>query len=188
MHFMIMIDDALEPEKAKEKTMQATPPGVSAMLQKIQELLLKRGETVASAESCTGGMIATALTHLPGSSAVYVGGICAYDNSVKIDMLGVAKELIARHGAVSSAVAEAMAGAARRRLEATYAVATTGIAGPSGGTVDKPVGTVYCSVAGPSGIRSVKWALNGDREKIRTYATARALGELLSELTPEGKT
>lgn len=154
-----------------------------SLLVKIQEALLNRKETVASAESCTGGLVATALTHLPGSSSVYLGGVSAYHNRVKADVLGVSTQAIDSHGAVSPEVAEAMARGIRDRAGSTYAVALTGVAGPGGGTPTKPVGTVYCGVASPRGVRHLKWNLKGDRVAVRESAAERALEELYAEIT-----
>lgn len=113
----------------------------------VQELTLRK-QTVATAESCTGGFIANLLTNVPGSSAVFDSGRVTYANSEKI-ALGVAPQVIQQHGAVSEAVAESLARAARASAKATYGISTTGVAGPGGGTEEKPVGTVYVSVAGP---------------------------------------
>lgn len=153
------------------------------MLKKIQDELLKRKETAASAESCTGGFVAAALTHLPGSSSVYMGGVSSYSNRVKIDLLGVPSILIDNFGAVSAEVAGAMAQGAMDKLHGTYAIAITGVAGPNGGSAAKPVGTVFCGIAGPKGVRTVRWLLAGDREAIRAEATHQALEELLAEIT-----
>ena len=103
----------------------------------------ERGLTLATAESCTGGLVAARLTSVPGSSDVFVGGIVSYANEVKIGELGVPAELIEQHGAVSAEVAEAMARGARERLGVDVAVSVTGVAGPDGGTEEKPVGLVY---------------------------------------------
>lgn len=151
---------------------------IEPQLVALQACLKKRQETVATAESCTGGLLAAALTHLAGSSAVYLGGISAYANAVKVQLLAVEPELLGSCGAVSSEVAEAMANGVRRRLGATWAISLTGIAGPDGGVPGKPVGTVYCGVAGPDGVQSVLFALDGDRETIRWQATQLALKEL----------
>ena len=161
----------------------APPSTPEPLLRQIQEKLQAQKSTVATAESCTGGLVATWLTHLAGSSAVYLGGVSAYDNRVKTGLLGVPEALLAAHGAVSAPVAEAMAAGARARIGTTYAVAVTGIAGPSGGTPEKPVGTVFLGLASPAGTRSRRLALPGDRSGIRAAAAEAALAELLTELS-----
>lgn len=105
------------------------------------------GKTIGTAESCTGGLIGAALTAIPGSSAVFHGGIIAYDNRIKSKVLGVSPELLKQHGAVSGQVAQAMARGAIETLDVDIAVSVTGIAGPGGGTKQKPVGTVYIGIA-----------------------------------------
>ena len=154
------------------------------LLRQVQAKLQARGATVATAESCTGGLVSALLTHLPGSSAVYLGGVNAYANSVKTALLGVPEDVLARHGAVSAPVAEAMAQGARERTGSTYAVSLTGVAGPSGGSPEKPVGTVYLGVATPEGARSrrLDLAAAGGRTEIRAAAASEALRELLSLL------
>jgi len=111
--------------------------------------LVEKGRTLAVAESCTGGLIGHRLTQVPGSSAAFLGGVIAYHNAVKEHVLGVPAEILQREGAVSEATALAMAEGARRLLRADMAIAVTGIAGPSGGTADKPVGLTYVALAGP---------------------------------------
>lgn len=144
-----------------------------------EEVLLAaaaRGLTIATAESCTGGMVGAALTDIAGSSAHYLGGVVSYSNQAKIDLLDVPAGLLARHGAVSEQTAAAMAEGARARLGADVAVAVTGIAGPEGGTDDKPVGLVWFGVATAVGTRShERRFLSGDRESVRSRATAAAL-------------
>lgn len=141
----------------------------------VLELCRTRGLTLATAESCTGGLVASRLTAVPGASDVFVGSVVAYANAVKEAGLGVPAELIAQHGAVSAEVAAAMAAGARSRLGADVAVAVTGVAGPDGGSANKPVGLVFAHAVGPSGERSVRTELPGDREMIRGRATAAAL-------------
>jgi competence/damage-inducible protein CinA-like protein len=145
----------------------------------VEELVLDacrtRSLTLATAESCTGGLVAARLTSVPGSSDVVLGGVVAYANEVKTGELGVSAELLERHGSVSAEAAEAMAAGARARLGAGVAVAVTGIAGPGGGTEEKPVGLVYLHTQGPSGDLSRELNLPGDREAIRGRATAAAL-------------
>lgn len=115
----------------------------------ITRLLTAREETLAVAESCTGGFIAHRLTNVPGASAVFLAGLVTYSNEAKQKFLGVSAEILGEHGAVSEAVARAMAEGARLQNRTTYALAVTGIAGPTGGTPAKPVGTVFISLAGP---------------------------------------
>lgn len=145
----------------------------------VQELVLAlcRGRewTLATAESCTGGLVGARLTDVPGSSDVYLGGVVAYSDDVKRRSLGVPEELLREHGAVSAEVAAAMAAGARAELDAHVALAVTGIAGPGGGTPDKPVGLVFIAVESPEGRVVERFGLPGDREAVRARATALAL-------------
>jgi nicotinamide-nucleotide amidase len=145
----------------------------------VEELVLglcrARGLTLATAESCTGGMIATRLTDVPGASDVFLGGVVAYADEVKRDQLGVEEALLRDHGAVSAEVAAAMARGVRERLGADVAVSVTGIAGPGGGTPEKPVGLIYFHAAGPDGERAAEFNLRGDRDPIRRRSTVTAL-------------
>jgi nicotinamide-nucleotide amidase len=137
--------------------------------------LAARGERVALAESCTGGMVAELLTRVPGASAVLDLGVVAYADAVKARLLGVPPALLAAHGAVSEPVARAMAEGARREGAAAWGVGITGIAGPSGGTPQKPVGTVHLAVAGPGGTEAVARLYRGDRGRVRRAAAWEAL-------------
>ena len=139
----------------------------------------EKGVTVATAESCTGGLVAGRITSVPGASEVFVGGVVSYANAVKRDVLGVPQEVLDRVGAVSAECAEAMARGVRARLKAGVAVSVTGIAGPDGGTPQKPVGLVYLGVATAAGVRTECLRLSGDREAIRRQAVERALDVLL---------
>jgi nicotinamide-nucleotide amidase len=154
---------------------------------RVEELVLSlagaRGLRLATAESCTGGMIASRLTDVPGASASFVGSVVAYADGVKRSGLDVAEELLARHGAVSAEVAAAMAEGVRRRLDADVAVAVTGVAGPDGGTAEKPVGRVYLHAAGPDGSLTRMLDLPGERQQIRVRATVTALHLLRALLT-----
>jgi nicotinamide-nucleotide amidase len=145
----------------------------------IEEIVLDlchvQGLTLATAESCTGGMVAERLTRVPGSSQVFLGGVVAYANDVKVQELGLPTDVLDRHGAVSAEVAAAMAAGARERLGADVAVSDTGIAGPGGGSDEKPVGLVYLHAVGPNGERSVDFVFPGDRDSIRRRATVTAL-------------
>jgi competence/damage-inducible protein CinA-like protein len=142
-----------------------------------------RGLTLATAESCTGGMIAERLTAVPGSSDVFVGSVVAYSDEVKTRELGVGKDMLDAQGAVSAEVAAAMAAGARARLEADVAVAATGIAGPGGGSEDKPVGLVYLHVETPSEGRGFEFQFPGDRDSVRRRATVTALHLIRRHLT-----
>jgi nicotinamide-nucleotide amidase len=141
----------------------------------VLDLCRARGLTLATAESCTGGMVAERLTSVPGSSDVFLGSVVAYSDEVKARQLGVPAEVLRRRGAVSAETAAALAAGARERLGADLAVAVTGIAGPGGGSPEKPVGLVYVHVAGPDGQRSADFVFPGDRESIRRRATVTAL-------------
>lgn len=133
----------------------------------VGKLLLDRHHKLAVAESCTGGLICRKLTDVPGSSSYVLGGVVAYDNSLKTEYLGVSPELLAKHGAVSRETAEAMAVGTRNRSRADIALAVTGVAGPGGGTKDKPVGTVYIAIATAEENWVTKFHFRGDREQIR---------------------
>jgi nicotinamide-nucleotide amidase len=154
----------------------------------IEELVLDacrgRGLTLATAESCTGGMVAARLTSVPGSSEVFRGGVIAYANEIKETELDVPTDVLAAHGAVSAEVAAAMAHGARRRLGVDVAVAVTGIAGPDGGTPEKPVGLVFLHVVGPDGELAQQFELPRDRDWVRSRATVAALHLLRRLLTP----
>ena len=144
------------------------------MAMAVGRMLMEQSKTLAVAESCTGGYIAHSITSNPGSSAYFKGGVVAYSNEIKNRMLNVPEKMIVEHGAVSQEVAEAMAVGARKALNADYAISTTGIAGPDGGTDEKPVGTVWIGVAGPSGVISKKYIFKHNRERniIRSAQTA----------------
>lgn len=155
----------------------------------VSDTLRERGLTLAVAESCTGGMIASRLTDPAGASSFLLGGVVAYANDVKVELLAVPEADLAEHGAVSEPVVRAMATGVRRRLGADAAVAVTGIAGPAGGTEAKPVGTVWVAVALGDEVRAERHALMGDRDEIRQRATQAALALLrtLLEESPEGR-
>jgi competence/damage-inducible protein CinA-like protein len=136
----------------------------------LVKLLASRKATLAIAESCTGGLLANRITNVPGASAVFLAGYICYANKAKIDMLDVDPELIEKHGGVSEPVARALAEQARMRARSTYALATTGIAGPSGGSPEKPVGTVYIALAAPSQVVVEKLFFPSDRETFKQMA------------------
>jgi nicotinamide-nucleotide amidase len=142
----------------------------------VRRLLRERGQTVAVAESCTGGLLAGSLTDVPGASQYFVEGFVTYANAAKIARLGVAPELIARHGAVSPQVAEAMAEGARRAAMSDWAVSVTGVAGPDGGTPEKPVGLVWFGLARPGGeVSLLRHQFAGGRDEIRQRAVQAGL-------------
>jgi nicotinamide-nucleotide amidase len=141
----------------------------------IGELLRKRRATLAVAESCTGGLLGERITSVPGSSDYFLGGFITYANRMKMDWLGVPEQIIEEHGAVSSEAAEAMARGARRRAGTTYALSITGVAGPDGGTVKSPVGTVYVGLADAGGCSVTHRQFIGDRARIRQFSTQMAL-------------
>jgi nicotinamide-nucleotide amidase len=141
----------------------------------VLDLCRERGFMLATAESCTGGLVAARLTSVPGSSEVVLGGVVAYADEVKRAELGVPAELLAAYGAVSAEVAAAMARGARERLGADVAVAVTGIAGPDGGTPEKPVGLVYLHAEGPEGGLGREFSFPGDRASIRARSVVGAL-------------
>ena len=149
----------------------------------LAELLPQRGWMMASAESCTGGLIAAACTDLAGSSVWFERGFVTYSNAAKSDMLGVDAQLIAQHGAVSEAVVRAMALGAVRHSLAQVAVAVTGIAGPSGGTPDKPVGTVWFGWSVDGAVHTQLQVFEGARAAVRAAATLHALRGLLRLVT-----
>jgi len=158
-----------------------------ALAERLQGRCLGRGLTVATAESCTGGLVAHLLTEVPGSSGYLRGGVVAYADDVKAGALRVGRDVIDAHGAVSAQVALAMAEGVRALLGADLAVAITGVAGPGGGTEAKPVGLVYVAVAGgqdPAEVRRYHWT--GDRAANKRES-ARAALELLLTRAEEGR-
>ncbi len=171
--------------------MTADPTGagieVEDRARDVLERLEQREETLAVAESCTGGLLGATVTEVPGASEVFLGGIISYSNAVKEEIVGVPGELLERHGAVSEQVARAMAAGVCERLRATWGVAITGIAGPSGGTDDKPVGLVYWAVAGPEGVAPEHRVFSGDRSTVRLRSVQSALDLLRRLVAEEGR-
>jgi nicotinamide-nucleotide amidase len=141
----------------------------------VGELLKLRGYTLATAESCTGGLLAGRITDVPGSSEYFLEGVVSYSNEAKNDLLGVPKKWIKEHGAVSEKVAEAMAAGIRKRAGSTFGIGVTGVAGPGGGSQEKPVGLVYIALADDSQTTSRKFIFPGDRQFIRTLSVNAAL-------------
>jgi nicotinamide-nucleotide amidase len=156
--------------------------GIRALAVRLGELALARQAMLATAESCTGGLVAGAITDIAGSSGWFERGFVTYSNRAKIEALNVDPEIIARHGAVSAETAKAMAQGARAASGAQWAVAVTGIAGPAGGSRDKPVGTVWFAWAGPHGVEALHRRLDGDRAAVRAASVAIALQGLVDRL------
>jgi nicotinamide-nucleotide amidase len=141
----------------------------------VLDLARAQGLTIAAAESCTGGLVAVRLTSVPGSSEAFAGGVVAYDNRLKRELLGVSDEVLSRHGAVSAEAAAAMARGAREGVGADVSVSVTGVAGPGGGTPEKPVGLVYLHATTPTAEEAMELRLPGDRAAVRRRAAASAL-------------
>lgn len=147
----------------------------------LGEVLREKRATVAVAESCTGGLISHRMTNVPGSSEYFERGVVAYSNKAKVDFLGVSEETLSSCGAVSSETAMAMAYGIRKAASATFGLAVTGIAGPGGGTPEKPVGLVFIAIAGPKGIEVTGSRFDGERAEIKEKTAEAALTWLLSE-------
>ncbi|MFB3891317.1 MAG: competence/damage-inducible protein A [Phycisphaerae bacterium] len=152
--------------------------GDMTMAQVVGELLRKRRQTLATAESCTGGLVGKLITDVSGSSDYYLGGVVSYSNRIKAGLLGVEEALLERHGAVSEPVARAMAEGCRKRLGSDWALAITGVAGPTGGTAEKPVGLVHIALAGPHGTEAIRSVFPGTREIVRLRSALMALNLL----------
>ena len=148
----------------------------------VGKVLMEHHWSVSTAESCTGGLLAGTLTAVPGISEVYDGSVVAYQNRVKEELLQVPHEILVRHGAVSTECAAAMAEGARKLLKTDFALSTTGIAGPGGGTPEKPVGTVCFGIASAGTVRSIRKHFKGDREAVRFQSVRTALELLMEEL------
>jgi len=133
-------------------------------------LLTERRWTISTVESCTGGGLAYRITHVPGASAYYLGSVVAYANRVKTEWVGVPEDIFVRHGAVSAEAAGAMSSGGRARFGTDLCLAITGIAGPGGGTDEKPVGTVFVSAATRTATRTVRFRFDGNREQVRHAA------------------
>ena len=151
---------------------------MNTVAENLVELLKACGLTCATAESCTGGGVGSAITAVPGSSAVFAGGVISYSNEVKRDVLGVSADILQNVGAVSSEVAAQMADGVRKLLKTDLAVSLTGIAGPDGGSGEKPVGLVWFGLSTKDGTRTEKALFRGDRARVREQAVVHALGML----------
>lgn len=159
-----------------------TSSAIDDLTGQLAHLLPSRGLMLCTAESCTGGLIAAACTERAGSSVWFERGFVSYSNASKTDLLGVPADLIARHGAVSQEVARAMAAGALTHAQAQLAVAVTGVAGPGGGSAQKPVGTVWLAWAMGSQVRTECRHFEGDRSAVRQATVARALQGLVEML------
>ncbi len=153
----------------------------------VGELLKKRGLTIAAAESCTGGLLSSMITDVPGSSGYFIGSVVAYDNGVKKKSLGVKSATLREYGAVSVAAADEMASGVRKKLKSDIGVAVTGIAGPGGGSVAKPVGTVFIGVSVKDSVFVKKFLFKGERKKIKKLSSTAALEMVLWALRGAGK-
>jgi nicotinamide-nucleotide amidase len=148
------------------------------LAERLGQSLKANGHKIATAESCTGGWIAQVITEVPGSSAWFDRGFVTYSNNAKIQMLGVNPQTLAEHGAVSAEAAQQMAAGALENSEADWAIAVTGIAGPDGGSEEKPVGTVYIAWQNKTGFSKVeKLNLSGNRHQIRKQTVEKAIGD-----------
>ncbi len=160
--------------------------GVGSPAEALVRQLRDQEATVATAESLTGGRVAATITAVPGSSAVFAGGVVSYQTHVKVRVLGVPQEVVDRDGVVSAACAAAMAEGVRQLVGTTYAISTTGVAGPEE-QEGKAVGTVYVGVAGPAGTRVVALDLAGDRAAIQEATVAAAVSELAATISSAGR-
>jgi len=158
---------------------------METLVPRIALALATQGRTLVTAESCTGGLIGAMLTNLPGSSAWYLGGVVSYANELKTGLLGISAETLGIHGAVSRETAQAMAVGVREKTGADFSVAVTGIAGPAGGTPEKPVGLVYIGITAPPPTEPAVFEhhFEGTRSEIRTAAASAALQHVLDAAT-----
>ena len=159
----------------------------ASLARRLGDALGERDETIAVAESCTGGLLGSTITAVPGSSGYFVGGVISYMNATKRRFLAISRESLERHGAVSEPVAREMAAGIRDTADTTWGVSTTGIAGPTGGTDEKPVGLVFVGVAfaapwGSDGsfVRVTRYEFDGDRDAVKAASAERALADLVA--------
>ena len=171
---------------ADGQVMDTDDAGLAVLARQVAAALAGGEPRLVTAESCTGGWIAKLLTDIPGSSTWFTGGLVSYSNASKTALLGVPADLIQARGAVSGPVVEAMATGARAAAGADYALAVSGIAGPGGGSPEKPVGTVWLAWAGPgTAVRSIECHFGGDRDAVRRQAVAAAFTGLLELIAAE---
>lgn len=149
---------------------------------KIGQILAEIGWTISTAESCTGGLLSHVLTGVSGSSSYFVGGVVAYSNPIKESVLGVKSKTLARHGAVSKETALEMAAGIRKKFNTDIGLSTTGIAGPTGGTPDKPVGLVWMGISTPAGTQAFEGHFSGGRDGVKSHTVQEILTRLIGEL------
>jgi nicotinamide-nucleotide amidase len=196
IHLRMWTDDGMHAENTLEEIVRSFELALGDRIfahkgvpleEVVAELLTTNRSTIATAESCTGGLLAERLTRIPGSSTYFLGGVVSYSNERKTAWTEVPAELIAAKGAVSAEVAIALAEGIRRSVGSTFGVGVTGIAGPGGGSEEKPVGTVYIALAGPAGTKERLVHLPGDREMIRFHASQLALDMVRVHFLYDGK-
>ena len=171
--------------KPSSKSPEGTNP-----LNALKDAFIGRAMSLAVAESCTGGLLGSMITDAPGSSEYFVGGVIAYSDEAKKDLLGVGAATLESCGAVASRTAREMAEGVRKRLKADFGVSITGIAGPGGGSARKPVGTVYIGVATSKGTKTNKFAFEGDRKAVRkasALAAVEAINTEINKFSPKTK-
>jgi len=149
----------------------------------IGKILVEKGWTISTAESCTGGLLSHVLTGVSGSSSYFIGGVVAYSNRIKENILGVESKTLAQHGAVSEETALEMAAGIRKKFNTDFGLSTTGIAGPTGGTPTKPVGLVWMGISTPAGNQAFEGHFSGGREGIKNSTVKEILTRLIRELT-----
>jgi nicotinamide-nucleotide amidase len=189
VHIVLKAPDGVDLEAPAQKVRSVLSRGVvysedaaQSFVQSVHELLRKRAVTVSTAESCTGGMVASYLTETPGSSEVFFGSVVSYDNSIKERVLQVSPETLSQYGAVSRETVREMAHNVRSMMATTYGVAISGVAGPGGGSEEKPVGTLYIGICGPQRAFEVRYQYSHDRRMIRQFASYIALDLLRREI------
>jgi PncC family amidohydrolase len=162
---------------------RAIQPPVNFLAQKLGRLLVENNLTLAVAESCTGGLLGGVLTAVPGSSSYFKGGVIAYGNDAKRRILGVPKDILDKKGAVSGETVKAMAVGACRQFAAECAISVSGIAGPGGGTAEKPVGCVFVGISAGRSVKSYKYLFRGNRQSIRRQAVREGIKKMVEKLS-----